>query len=254
MSLEGRLLSGFGDWENFKSAVALSYIPGWTTFRKFGMNPDVDAGIEQVWPLGTVQVLPATAAVAAVVSDSVNDVAAGTGAHTFRVLGLDAGYALIEDEVTLTGTTPVNTTKEFLRVYRTYVVESGSLSTNAGNITTSIGGNAQAYVEAGEGQTHITQYTVPGGHTLLLDYYAVNAGRVANADLAAQFQMRLFGESWRTLSDVYPYEGLYTINSPRLVVPGKTDLRVLVEGTTTNGTVSAEYSGHLIENRFLPDN
>jgi len=236
---------------DFKTMVALGLVPGWSVFRKFGMNPDVDAGTEQIWPPGTVQVLPTSAAVASVVSDNVGDDVAGVGALTILVKGLDANYELAEEEVIMTGAVAATTTQTFIRLYRAYVITSGTNETNAGNISLSIDGDLQAYIEAGEGQTHITQYTVPLSHTLVLDNYTVNSGQVGSQELAAQFCIRLFGESWRTLSDVFPYEGLYDISAPRIVLPEKTDSYVRTAGAANNVNVSAEYSGYLIHNDFL---
>ena len=175
------------------SHAALGQIPGWTSFRKFGMNPDVDSGREQVWPPGIIQVLPLVGGegVASIVSDSIADDLGSTGGEKLLVQGIDSSYNLIEESVDMDGTTPVLTILEFYRIYRAYFTQAGTGMENAGNISISIGGALQAYIELLEGQTHITQYTVPADHTLLLYYYAVNSGRIGNFDLAAQFQIRL---------------------------------------------------------------
>lgn len=59
---------------------------------------------------------------------------AGTGAQIVRVLGLDANYNRIYEDVTLDGQTKVTTTKKFLRVFSAYIKAAGSGIVNAGDI------------------------------------------------------------------------------------------------------------------------
>ena len=232
----------------FKMAVGLGYFKKMETFRKFGMNPDLDAGTEEVWPLGTVKTLPTSAAVISIVSDDAADTAAGTGGRTIHIRGLDANYNQIEETVTLNGLTPVVTTQLFLRVNFMWVVTAGSGQVNAGNITGSIGGNPQIYVEAEEGACHCTGYCVPAEHVLYLEHLHVTTGRIGNADTAIRFQVKASDAdaSWQTQSDTFPYEtsmdlvGIY-------VVPEKTDIRVLAVTTATNSNVAVEYDGFLID-------
>ena len=113
-----------------------------------------------------------------------------------------------------------------------------------------IGGDLQSYIEATEGQCHCAQYTVPADKLLVLDSYIVTAGRQNTADLAVQFQIKLTGANqiWRSFSDVYPYETQYVqFGSTTVVVPEKTDIRVLAVATANGLNASAEYSGFLID-------
>ena len=236
--------------DNFSVAVGLGHHRGWRVLRKFAMNPDV-AGTEQVWPPGTIQVLPTTAGAVSVVSDSAADVmTSGTGAWTCRVWGLDANYEEINETVELNGTTPVVTTLSFLRVFRAYAVLAGTGGVNAGNLSMSIGGDLQAYIEQDEGQTHISQYTVPAGHVAVLNYYTAMSGRVGNADLAVRLQIKRNGESWRTFSDTFPYEGSFTLARPLIILEEKTDVRALVVTDGVNNNVAIEWSGYLVEDMF----
>jgi len=237
---------------NLKLAIAAGKVPGWRSFRKFGMNPDADAGTEEMWPPGTIRVLPSAAAVASVVSDNVNDDAAGTGLHTLRVEGLDVNYEEVGETVSMDGTTPVNTTQEFLRVHRAYSVEAGADGLNDGNISISVGGDLQSYIEAGEGQTHQTHYTVPADTTLFVDHYALSAGRQGAADLAILAQIRLLGSNaWRTISDINVYEGNYTNDKSITIIPAKTEVRQRIVSTANNVQASSVFSGYLVDNDFL---
>jgi len=86
---------------------------------------------------------------------------------------------------------------------------------------------------------------------LLLDNYVTNSGRQANSDLSVAFQIREFGAAWRSLSDVFPYEGMFSLEAPRIVVQARTDLRCLVVSDAVNANASIEYSGYIIRNSEL---
>jgi len=237
----------------FDQAVALGSVPSWGHFRKFAMNPDVDAGTEQIWPPGTIQVLPTAAGTASVVSSLAADDAASTGAREIIVFGLDANYSLVQETVTMDGLTPVVTSQSFLRIYRAYTTAVGSGGVNAGNISISIGGNLQAYIEASEGQTHISQYTVPADKFLLLTDFYAQVGRTGANDLAVQFQVRTYNEnstdnynSWLSVLDGYPYEGTLTVDGV-FIVPSKADIRVLATAAGSNMNMAVEYHGYIVD-------
>jgi hypothetical protein len=238
---------------NFQLKVALGLVDGWQIFRKFGMNPDVDTGTEEIWPPGTLRVLPTSAAAASVVSTSTDDDGdpAGTGALTLTVQGLDSNYDEVEETVTMDGTTPALTTQTFLRVNRAFAVTAGSNGTNVGNISISVGGDLQAYIEANQGQTHQTHYTVPRNRTLLVTSFHITGGRMANADMQIWSQIKTFNGStaWRTLDDTFMYQNNFDNDHDIFVIPAKTEIRQRVVATTTNGEVACTWSGYLV----IPD-
>lgn len=69
-----------------------------------------------------------------VASASANDTAAGTGARTIKVYGLDKDYNPLIETITLNGQTPVVGTLNFIRVFAAYVATAGSGGVNAGDI------------------------------------------------------------------------------------------------------------------------
>ena len=243
--------------ENLESAVALGLIPGWRTFRKFGMNEDVDTGTEDVWAAGGIRTLPTTAGVATVSSANAADTSAGTGARTVRVQGLDASYNEIQETVTLNGITGVNTTQSYIRVDRMFVETAGSNQANVGNLTLTVGGNTQAFIEDNESQTHQLGFTVPNGHYLLLTEYLIVAGRLGTGETMATLRSERLdaGENdrpWRVVDDQFLGSGA-VINQQResrLIAP-KTDIRVQVTVTGNNRRVSGKYGGFLINEEYL---
>jgi hypothetical protein len=69
-----------------------------------------------------------------VTSSSTADAAAGTGARTVRIVGLDANYAYQTDVVTMNGQTIVTTASIWTDVWGADVITHGSGNTNAGDI------------------------------------------------------------------------------------------------------------------------
>jgi hypothetical protein len=235
-------------------AVGLDRVPGWRVYRKFGMNDDVPAtGTEEMWPIGTAKVWPAAAGVVSLVSSSADDDASpATGAWSVIVEGLDANYDEVSETIALDGVTPSVGAVSFLRVNRAYVAAAGSGAVNAGNITGSIGGNAQLYIEALEGQTHQTHYTVPANHTLVVNNFVVGVGRMAgSSDIHVRSMIRLNGgandEAWRAISDIYLWDGsIHRNDGSATVVPAKTDIKQEIVSTSTTQAFSI-FSGYLID-------
>ena len=238
---------------NFQLRVALGLVPGWEILRKFGMN-DAVAGTsttQDVWPVGTPRTLPTSAGVVSVSSSSTSDDGdpAGTGAQTIQIDGLNSDYLEISESVTLNGTSAVTTTQSFLRINRAYVTLSGSATWNVGDITMSIGGNTQAFIEATEGQTHQTMYTVPANKVLLIKQYRWTVGRMSGStDCQVSGQIMLYGSNtWRYISDIYAYGPMSYYNDDGVTyIPPKTEVRAqtISSGATE---ISAIFAGYLVK-------
>jgi hypothetical protein len=245
--------------ERFIEQVTLGLVPGVTQFRKFGMNSSVPSGTDEMWSQGAVRTLPGAAAVVVTSSDSIEDdpdkggEVPGTGAFTLRIEGLDANYLEITEDITLNGTANVNTTQSFLRVNRAYCLTAGTGEINAGNITGTIGGNAQYFIEAGQGQTHQTHYTVPANKYLVVTGYYVGVGRMGGStDMHILGQVKLDGQSaWRSLTDIFLWDGgrHHNENSATLVPP-KTEIRQRIISTATT-QAHGIIAGYLVETNAL---
>lgn len=152
--------------------------------NKFGYNESVGSSYEVVSDLGSAH-YPTSAATVSIVSASTADTAAGTGARTVEIQGLDGNYEELTEVVTMNGTAAVSTTASFIRVFRMRVVTAGSGETNAGNITATIGSNV-ARILAGQGQTLMAIYTVPKGKTA---FFMKFQGSISKSQEGA-FQLR----------------------------------------------------------------
>lgn len=125
-----------------------------------GYNGDVDTGAEEhLITEGGTYPFPAAAAATTIESASANDAAAGTGARTCKVIGLDASFNEISETVTLNGTTPVSLTKTYYRINNVVVLTVGSGLVNAGKISLKQGSDVVSAIAAGDGRSRYAIYT-----------------------------------------------------------------------------------------------
>lgn len=174
---------------------------GMDVLHKFGRVLDVDTATtpEDVWDGGGVYPWPTSAIVPTIVSDDAADAAAGTGARTVTIEGLDADYMMISETATLDGATPVSFVLPFFRVYRAYVVTAGSGETNAGNLLIKHGATTIAQITAEIGQTLMAIYTTPADYSKvwgIKNYAQVMKTTATVVELA--LQTKLEGGAWRT--------------------------------------------------------
>lgn len=225
---------------------------GTTTQRyvfKYGYNGDVGTSFETVWTQGGLYSYPAAATVMTVSSGSANDAAAGTGARTVAVVGLDSNWYERTEVVTLNGQTAVSTTTSFLRVFRCYCVTAGSGGVNAGviyvgtsTVTAGVPANIYTSIAAGEGQTLQSFYTVPGDYDCYAYDYHVICGRTATADLDVRARFRVDNGPWRTGQYFPLYQSGFTV-SRRIpqYFPPKTDIEFLAKSSTGSLSVSVSF-------------
>lgn len=183
--------------KDFRIEVAAGRVPGHSVNRKFGRNDDIDTGStpEDIWGGGGLYTgIPDTAETIEVFSDDANDTAAGSGARTLQLSGLDADWNEIEETVTLNGTTPVTTSNTWLRCNRQRVITAGSSDSNEGTITlrhTTTTANVFSQIQPGRSQSTILHYTVPAGKKLLLSDIDVVVERTSGSGATASFQLKI---------------------------------------------------------------
>jgi len=243
-------IGGLPTADQFDLAVSQGRYPGYSRVRLFGRNDDVDAGTEEMWEVGTARVLPTSAGVAVLVSDDVNDTAAGTGARAVQIIGLDINYNPLSEIVVTDGTTNVSTIAEFFRVNTTLVVSSGASQMNDGNLSVSIGGDLQSFIEAQEALSHQTHYTVRAGFTFFINAFDVNTGRTGAADIVIETQFLIFGtNTWLTASALSVYEGSLVENFMNTGLPEKSEIRQQIMATGgSNFEADSVLAGFLVDN------
>lgn len=171
---------------DFLSDVSLGLMggtgPGAIVRRVTGLGQVTIAGsgvaANDIWPNGGIYpwVTGGAAIAMEFVSTSANDTAAGTGAQTVTVNGLDfAGNELSETKPT-NGTTAVALTNLYYRINSVGLGAVGSGLRNAGTISVrdAGGGTVRSVIpissvaDLSPGVSKGSQYTVPAGHSLLI--------------------------------------------------------------------------------------
>ena len=208
--------------------VARDAISNSKIVHKFGANFDIDQATdpESVWSGGGLYPWAslATAQTIYCLSTSASDTAVLT------IEGLDANYDEQTETVTLTGTSAVTTTNQFIRVFRmTYD------ATNVGDITArtvSASGTVVAQINVGYAQTLMAVYTVPAGYT----GYLVALDSTIDSNKNAQIFMyhRLFGKPFR-IAHIAETAGhyRYDFHAP-LRIPEKTDIDIRIDNVSGN--------------------
>lgn len=245
---------------NFGFMVAAGLVPHVEIKRKFGLNPDIDTGVdEDLWSVGGDYPFPSAAAATNVISSSVNDDVGGTGCTSIIVNGLNGDYEEISETVIMDGTTQVNLTNQFFRIDNAYCGSSGSGLINAGDIDIRHGTTVIGRVVASQGTTQQCVYTVPANHTWLIDNVSAGLNKKGSGSLVVQYRIKLFSTgSWRTLlNQGLDGAGSSTVanptNSGRFVtIPAKTDIVVRVTNAdSTNNEVNCNLAGYLVGDEFL---
>jgi hypothetical protein len=120
---------------NLKQAVGLGLFGGgWKLDEKFGKNPSVTTTIEDIWDYGGTRTDQSAAKTLALSSADTDDDAAGTGARTVQIWGVDGSYNFQTEVVTMDGTTQVDTVYQYLFIYRMKCLTFGSQGVNDGAI------------------------------------------------------------------------------------------------------------------------
>lgn len=247
----------FGKFEPFELQVARGQITMHSSVIVFGYNPDVDTAEESVWPDGGTIPHPTTASVLKISSSSADDTAAGTGARTVTISGLDGDYNTVSESVTLNGQTAVNTTNSYLYVNQFYVTSVGSGGANAGNInagtgTVTAGVPAVLYDIIATGYNNRTtgHYCVPAGYTGYMVQGQFSAGQASGSTAVTGF-LKQHGTD-----HILRVGAVSTLNNGTAdflfelpyVIPEKNCVGATAIGSAANNAVSSYFNILLIKN------
>jgi hypothetical protein len=250
-------ISRQGAYEPFELQVSRGQIQGHFAFCQFGINTAVGTTNETVWIGSNTYTFPAAASVLKVSSSSANDTAAGTGARTIQIQGLNAAYEPVVETVTLNGQTEVNTTNSYLRVNKMIVLTAGSGGTSVGNIyagtgTVTAGVPAVVVNQTGvlANETESGFYTVPAGYTAFINMWTMSSGNTT-ADEWTRFTLRIRPEGgvFGIKAQYHiPASGIYECKAAYpLPIPEKADLEILVATSDGSASVSTQLQIVLIK-------
>lgn len=219
-------------------------LPNFTAIGSSGVvrNIDIEATPQDVWGGGGLFPYLTVATPLEAVSSSANDTAAGTGARTAVVSGLDANWNSVNAVITLNGAGASAPTVPLLRVNAFRALSCGSVGTNAGDVTLrAVGGATQAFMRTGDGQCLRSVISVPAGFTaMLLDAFVAIIRPGGNEYAEIQIKARTLPGPWITRNVFSVHSGgLSTFNiSPRIIgsLPEKSDLRFTVTQVSADDT------------------
>lgn len=213
-------------------------IPNLKSIGKFGHNSAVSntGDPEDIWEDGGNLVYLTSAETMTIVSTSTEDDTGGTGAENIIIEGLDNDWKEISEKINLNGTGAVVTTKSFIRINRAYCDDVGSDGVNVGLITidATIAATRQGSIQANDGQTQKTQFSIPAGRTGYVRHFWANCGK--GDDATVRLMVRNFGKSWRIQREIKLFESVVDIALQSYIkLPAKSDIRVEAISGVTNG-------------------
>jgi hypothetical protein len=164
------------------------------------------------------------------------------------VVGLDANYDILEEEITLTSQANNASSNNFIRIHRAYMGFNGN--TNIGTISIKNGATDVALITAGFGQTLMAIYTIPRNYTGYL--YQGTASAQSGADATGNMFIRYDGTSAFRVGHTFEVAGSggqydYSFSFPPQI-PQKSDIDVRITTRSNNGRYTAAFDLLLVKN------
>lgn len=253
----------------FLIEVAKGNVPGHSLIHQYGRNPDTDpAASATAVPVGrdlwhggiagaAAWVPPTDARIHQLASTDDEDGGAGTdtGALTCHVGGLDTNYKLVEETVTLNGTTDAPTAKAYRMIHHMEILTAGSAGRNLGVITATADTDATVTDQIPVDRNHSASamFMIPAGKTgYLLDWGGDlfrTAGVATTADL---FLMEMpTGGVWAVRDDGAVVQASFPhFRSPHemeITFPAKALVKVIADPSAVAQDMGGSFSLLLID-------
>ncbi len=242
--------------EDFGLQVARGQVEQHTIRHIFGFNPDVDSAAEEtIWTAGGLYTSSPTAIAMTVSSSSANDAAAGTGARTIYLLGINGDGSEVSEVITLNGQTAVTTTKTYTDIQTIMVLSAGSGGVNAGKIyvgsgTVTAGVPAVIYgeIDTGENQNLSGHLRIPLGYTGFLIKGSISSGSATNGYLTGKLKLRTPDGITMTAAIVTLYTGTaeFDFKYP-IKIPAGSTIYANAKTTKDNEAISSYFQVLLIK-------
>ncbi len=239
---------------DFPLLVAMGLCSDCAQMNKFGENPAVATGPEDIWDFGGLYVFSTTAAI-----DSISS-ADNADTHDITIIGLDTNWDEVIQTITITGRTRKALDTALIRVYRAW---NASATDHAGNIyiyentalTDGVPDNTakiRAMIHDDHNQTLMCIYTVPVGKTAYFMSWYVAVSEKTNASASFSWRTRAFGSVFQVKNKI----GLMATGSSTwqyqygipIVLPEKSDVIVRCEDVSQTVSVSGGFDLILRDN------
>ena len=164
------------------------------------------------------------------------------------VVGLDANYDILEEEITLVSQANNASSNSFIRVHRAYM--GLNANTNVGTISIKNGATDVALITAGIGQTLMAIYTIPRNYTGYL--YQGTCSAQSGADATGNMFIRFGGTSAFRVGHTFEVDGdggqyFYPFSFPP-EISQKSDIDVRLTTRSNNGRYTAAFDLLLVKN------
>ena len=220
--------------------IAAQHYQGLAHEHKFGAVPAMSQNESgTIWDVNDTEYPWASFATAGTLS--VPAVNASDDGKSIEIIGLDANYYEISEEVTVSSAEAVTTNQSFIRVFRAYITNGSS--TNVANINVQKGGTTVLRITAGKGQTLMAIYTVPAGKTayLMKGVATCQSGADATVNMFIRYagqQAFRVGHSFEVSGSGGEYQ--YEFSVP-IRIPEKSDIDVRADVRSNNARITAAF-------------
>lgn len=251
---------------DFLLEVAKGNVPGHSLINKFGAADAVPTTLTVIATAKTYQTPTALTSLEILSDDNVNDVPAGTGARSVKVIGIGVDYKEVTETVQLNGSTPVPLVNQYYRNYRLQVMDSGTYSSatqsshnstitlrvvSAGAIWSQISKDGTF----GLGQSEIGAFTIPAGKTgyIMSKNISIESAKNASVFMFVRDQIDVvsapFGAMRALELDRNVGERIDIVpKSVLAVVQEKTDVGFMARSITGTTAISVDFEILLIDN------
>lgn len=235
-------------------------IKGFQSRTILGYLGSLPTTLTDVGESGVTIIPEPTAAIAMeIVSTSVNDTAAGTGAQLIEVHGLDANWDEISEVKAMNGLTAVPLENTYIRINNIHTMQCGSGGVTAGIVKIQGAGGGTEYdrITTGGNMNLQAHWTVPRNHmAFVYDWSIGAAGKDCRAFLRAK-------ADWddRKLTQSYLVQDIAVFNNahvPRTytipkIFPPKCDIKVSVQSLgAAGGNVSCSIEVYYVSLDNVP--
>lgn len=242
MAREVSSISRVGTSEPFELQVSRSQISYHSVRNIFGTATAIGTAFRTPWELANTNALPLISVAAQL---DVASSAAGDTSQIVRLVGLDADYNEIAENISLNGTSTVTTTNSF-KAINDFLTVSGNC---AGNVTAKIGATVYAQITAGTGRNQAAIFTVPAGFSFYLARIDAFSATATGASKYITFLNK------NTFSDGRVFNVASTTFAQRMdimrvlpfLVPEKTTIEFQAKTNSTTAEVGIFGEGFLVQ-------